>query len=418
MFERKRWIHALALVAIAAGAAAAQDGFALREGDRIVFYGDSITEQRLYTTFAETYVVTRFPKLQAAFTHSGWGGDRVTGGSGGPVDVRLWRDVLPYNPTVVSIMLGMNDGRYRAFDQQIFDEYASGYKRIIATLKRQLPGVRITVIQPSPYDDVTRPPQFEGGYNQVLLRFSDFLKQLAGEERLGLADLNTSVLAALRKAQASDQSRAARLIPDRIHPGPGGHLLMAQALLKAWNAPALVTEVEIDARRKEIARQRNTQVTELSGSRGIVWTQADEALPMPINMQDPIVALAVQSSDFVETLNQQPLKVRGLAAGRYTLKIDGEMIGSFAADQLAAGINLATLPTPMARQAARVHALTLQHVNLHHARWRQIQVPLEKSAAPHLLKALDALDEVEADLVREQRAAAQPSPHRYELTPE
>ena len=39
----------------------ASDGFYLRENDRVVFYGDSITDQRLYTTFTETFVVTRFP---------------------------------------------------------------------------------------------------------------------------------------------------------------------------------------------------------------------------------------------------------------------------------------------------------------------------------------------------------------------
>ena len=70
--------------------------------------------------------------------------------------------------------------------------------------------------------------------------------------------------------------------------------------------------------------------------------------------------------------------MRGLAAGRYTLKIDGEPAGTFTAEQLAQGINLAELPTPMARQAAEVHALTLRHNNIHAARWRQIQVPLEK----------------------------------------
>src|SRR5262249_7732245 len=149
--------------------AGAQEKFALRDGDRVVFYGDSITDQRLYTTFVETYAVTRFPKLNVTFVHSGWGGDRVSGGGGGPVGVRLWRDVLPYNPTVVTIMLGMNDGGYRAFDQALFDTYVAGYKHIAETLQRQIPGVRITVIQPSPYDDVTRPPTFEGGYNQVLL---------------------------------------------------------------------------------------------------------------------------------------------------------------------------------------------------------------------------------------------------------
>ena len=34
---------------------------------------------------------------------------------------------------------------------------------------------------------------------------------------------------------------AAKMIPDRVHPGPAGHLLMAAALLKSWNAPATVT---------------------------------------------------------------------------------------------------------------------------------------------------------------------------------
>src|SRR5258705_6619606 len=145
----KRWGIFLAVLLSASGTAVAQDAFALREGDRVVFYGDSITDQRRYTSFVETYVVTRFPKLNVSFVHSGWGGDRVNGGGGGPIDVRLWRDVLPYNPTVVTIMLGMNDGGYRAFDQTLFDDYSSGFKHIVDTLKRQIPGVRITAIQPS-----------------------------------------------------------------------------------------------------------------------------------------------------------------------------------------------------------------------------------------------------------------------------
>jgi hypothetical protein len=194
---------------------------------------------------------------------------------------------------------------------------------------------------------------------------------------------------------------------------------MAEALLKAWNAPALVADVEVDAARKEPVRQRNTHVTDLrAAGKGIAWTQTDEALPMPVDMRDPLVALAIHSSDFVQALNQEPLKVRGLTAGRYTLKIDGEPAGIFTAEQLTAGINLAELPTPMMRQAAEVHALTLRHNNVHFTRWRSIQVPMEKDQTPHLLKALDALDELEADLLREQRAAAQPKARHFEVVAE
>src|ERR1700732_4864026 len=95
---------------------AAQSDFYLKDGDTVVFYGDSITDQRLYTIFTEAYVVTRFPKLNVRFVHSGWPGDQVDGGAGGPIDVRLARDVVAYHPSVITIMLGMNDGRYRAFD--------------------------------------------------------------------------------------------------------------------------------------------------------------------------------------------------------------------------------------------------------------------------------------------------------------
>ncbi len=72
-----------ALILASAGLAIAQTGFYLKDGDRVVFYGDSITDQRLYSTFTESYVVTRFPTMNVAFTHSGWGGDRVSGGAAG-----------------------------------------------------------------------------------------------------------------------------------------------------------------------------------------------------------------------------------------------------------------------------------------------------------------------------------------------
>jgi lysophospholipase L1-like esterase len=415
---RKNLLLTLSVLLAAACGAPAQDAFALRDGDRVVFFGDSITDQRLYTTFAETYVVTRFPRINISMVHSGWGGDRVTGGAGGPMDVRIWRDVLPFNPTVVTIMLGMNDGRYRAFDQAIFDEYSTGFKHIVDSFRRQLPAARITLMQPSPYDDVTRAPLFEGGYNQVLVRYSEYLKQLAADQKLGLADINTPVVEALKKANTADAANAAKILPDRVHPSAAGHLLLAEALLKAWNAPALVAGVEIDAGRKEAVRQRNTHIADLHVAKGLSWTQTDEALPMPLERRDPLVALVLGSSDFMEALNQEPLAVHGLAAGRYTLKIDGDLAGSFTADQLAQGINLAELPTPMARQAAEVHVLTLRHNNIHAARWRQIQVPLEKDYSPRVSKALDALDELEADVVRQQRAAAMPKTRHFELAPE
>jgi lysophospholipase L1-like esterase len=390
-------------------------GFYLKDGDRVVFYGDSITDQRLYTAFIEAYVVTRLPGLGVTFIHSGWGGDRVTGGGGGPVDLRLARDVVAYKPAVVTVMLGMNDAGYQAYNQKIFETYSQGLKHIVDSLRAALPGVRITLIQPSPFDDVTRAPQFEGGYNAVLLKYGDYVKKLAGEDGLTVADLNAPVVRMLEKAKAGDPKLAEKIIPDRVHPGPGGHLIMAEALLESWHAPVLVSSVVLDAREAKAVETENAQVADLKSENGLSWTETDGALPMPIDLGDPVVSLALRSSDFVEKLDQEPLRVSGLAAGDYELKIDGESVKTFTDRELSGGVNLATLPTPMLKQAQRVYDLTVKHNLIHFARWRMVQVPLQDSSLGEKPPTLDQLDKLEADLVADQRAAAQPKPHHFEL---
>jgi lysophospholipase L1-like esterase len=410
-------VPTLCLLACLTPGARAASPFALHDGDRVVFYGDSITDQRLYTTFVETYIITRFPGMNVSFVHSGWGGDRVTGGGGGPIDRRLARDVLAYKPTVVTVMLGMNDASYQPFKQPIFDVYARGYQHLVESLKSNLPGVRITLIVPSPFDDVTRKPTFEGGYNQVLIRYGEFVRSLASKEGATVADLNTTVVAALKKAHEIDPTRAQELIRDRVHPGPGGQLLMAEALLKAWNAPPLVSSVEIDGAAARVARQENAKVDELKAGEVISWTQLDSALPMPIDLKAPIIALAARASDVEEALNQQVLKVTGLDAPRYQLKIDGKDVVELTKDQLAAGVNLAEHPTPMFRQAAAVHRLTLRHNDIHFQRWRTLQVPLEGRGYLNLTKAIEGLDALESDMIAEQREEARPVPHRFELAP-
>ena len=420
--KHKALVPLLYLLGATTLALAQERPFALKDGDRVVFYGDSITDQRLYTTFAETFVITRFPKLDVTFVHSGWGGDRVSGGGGGPIDERLERDVIAYKPTVMTIMLGMNDGSYQAFNDKIFDRYRTGYEHIVDSVKKALPGLKLTLIEPSPFDDVTQPPRFEGGYNKVLVRYSEYVMELAKREHCNVADLNGPVVAALVKAKATDAELAKKIVPDRVHPGPAGHLLMAGELVKSWNAPRTVTAVEIDAAGDRVVKAKAAKVSDLEVDGSVFWKQLDEALPMPVDLSDPVTALAINSSDFMQALDQQPLKVTGLTAAAYTLSIDGVPVAEFIARELADGVDLAAQPTPMAEQAAKVHRLTLEHNNLHFTRWRQIQVPLAHFNSDRIHRAtlglMDAFDDEEEAVVKRQRAAAQPREHRYALTPD
>jgi hypothetical protein len=54
---------------------AQSNSFFFQNGDRIVFLGDSITQQSLYTTYIEAYTLTRFPTQSFIFRNAGWSGD-------------------------------------------------------------------------------------------------------------------------------------------------------------------------------------------------------------------------------------------------------------------------------------------------------------------------------------------------------
>jgi lysophospholipase L1-like esterase len=400
---------------ITTNAQGAVPAFALHDGDRVTFYGDSITDQREYTEDVEEYVLTRFPAWKVSFHNAGVGGDKVSGGGAGPIDLRLDRDVFAWHPNVVSIMLGMNDFYYRPDQPGIYSTYTDGYRHLVDSLKKNDPGVRITLIEPSPYDDVTRT---SSGNNAVLLKYSAFVAQLAQEQGAQVADFNTPVTDVLRAINAASPALAPQIIPDRVHPQQGGHWIMAESLLKSWQAPSLVTSVAIDAGVKPTAEAANTTVTDLTRTKGkitgkISWTQADKALPLPFPPPevDPVLALVLKYSDVVAALDQETLKVSSLTAGSYDLLIDGRKIGSFNAAQLAGGINLATMETPMLEHA-RLVAFDTEKVNFLESQRFQI---VRSSATSEQLATAQALADAYPVAVARQRADAQPLTHHYEL---
>lgn len=442
---------------------AAVKSFYLHNGDRVLFYGDSITEQRYYPVAVQTYVRTRFPNLQVKFVDSAVGGARVTGNWTVKSETEsLERDVYPFKPNVVTIMLGMNDAKYRPFDQAIFDTYAKGYEAIIDALQQHLPGVRIILIEPSPWDDVTQKPSYlvnpnhvPGGYNDTLVRYSAFVRQLGKEHHLMVVDFNTPMVKLLQDAMQTNPALAKKIIPGRIHPGASGQLAMAQLLLEAWHAPSIVTKVALNARRDKVKKAVNTTVTGLaSTAQDISWTQTDDALPYPIMTLhstkwpqfppdpfagyppriywklpplkgaeiNPVAQMVVHLMQTYQNLDREMLRVKGLSADSYTLKIDGDTVGTFTREQLAQGINLARYETPMMDQADKVLTEIWHQEDIRFYAWRGIQVPLRKDTTPGVQ---DAVHQIAAALYRQddtmdatEQTMAQPVPHHYELLPQ
>jgi lysophospholipase L1-like esterase len=392
----------------------ASGSFALKNGDRVVFYGDSITAQRLYTRFAEEFIVSRYPELHISFYNAGVSGDTVDGGYSGNMETRLKRDVLPFHPTVVTIMLGMNDGRYTTDYEKSFEAYSAGYRKLISALRREIPGVRLFFICPSPYDEIAHKALIPG-YNTVLLRYGQFLVALGREQHIPVIDLNEPLTDAIRAGMGINPAMAGTLLPGLIHPSPAGQWIMAAALAKGWNADLLVSSVTIDGKDATVSGEARTTVSDLHDASGdISWSQLDQAVPLPLVLEDPTTQFLFKVSELA-SWDQQTLRVTGLTAPRYELFIDGKRVAGFTREELNAGVNLALYETPMEQQAQAIDWTADDRAKLSGTRFDLLT---EDTSDPHQQEPVAALDRLDRQMIQDEYRAAAPKPHSFELKPE
>jgi lysophospholipase L1-like esterase len=411
--------------------------FLIHDGDRVVFLGDSITEQRLYTTYIEAYALTRHPQWKLWFRNVGWGGDTSwLRQRSHPDEAKLFaadeaaqqkmvedsvrhgleRDVLPLKPTLVTVKFGMNDHSYQAFREDIFKAYVRSQTEIAQVLKAN--GARVAFLTPQAIED-KRPDPDQDVRNQSLRKFSDGLKEVAAKEGATFIDQFDPYMTMLLRERSNSPGGFVGG-GNAVHPGPIGHTVMAWAVLKGMAASSLVSRVTIEATGSKASCEGcAVEGLRVTGNT-INFDRKDEALPMPI---DEKAVSALKLAPILEDLDRYELQVTGLPAGAYELSIDGKPVGKATSEELAKGWNIANESGPVTEQARRVLSLVFHKNNLYFNRWRNVQlytfpewarIPELESRRASELAGLDKQieeDEAEIDSVRK------PLPHHFELKP-
>jgi lysophospholipase L1-like esterase len=410
-------LSAVFLVAVVAGTPAvhAGDDFFFKPKDRIVFLGDSITEQYEYTNLIEYYLVTRFPTWDLIVFNAGIGGDTAGGGNG-----RALRDVLSEKPTAVTINFGMNDGGYKAPDSNVYKNYINNQTALVKKLTAAK--VRVALMATSPVEGRKRGDGET--YNETLGKFCEGLKELASAHGATHVDQFHPALAVLHK-MAEDKAKF-DCFPDSVHTNGRGGLLMAYAILTGMHAPALVSDVAVEADGKVTAAQR-CKVTDVKADSGTLsFTRLDESLPLVLSKEQREL---LPYLDNLNGLDRYGLKVSGLAKDTsYELTIDGKPAGKFSSEELDKGVNLALSNLgPITAQSEEVWKDLLNKNQL--LKWRFGAFRRNASAPPGLSadeqKEYAALNEKELALVdkaleakrQKMYEAAQPKPHQFELRP-
>ncbi len=423
--------------------------------DRWIAIGDSISTNGMYAQNIELFYLTRFPSNALDYANAG-----IPGDTGAGVLHRFEWDIASTKPTVATVMLGMNDvgrGNYEEDQNQAemqpkrtatLAKFEENLREITARL--QGIGSRVVLLSPTPFDDTSRMAGKNlPGCNDALAELGRSTRRIATESGAEFIDVHTPMTLLNRRLQ--EKSPEFTLIGgDRIHPGQPGHFAAAYYFLQAQDVRGTVAIAHLDAKTSGIRRAENCTISELTGTdRKFEFTYLPDSLPFPV----PTGAIpALEWVPFQSELNREELRVQGLAAGNYQLKIDEQDIATLDAADLARGVNLALLPTPQLVQSQKVlkimeerwaligklriiamvenskgrelpRPITLEAMEPALAAWEvelaatpdhwQITQPMEyRKAKP----TANDITQKSADLLVEARAAARPVPRRIALT--
>jgi len=302
---------------------------------RVAVIGDSITEQKIYSKYIETYLLACTGRSDIHVFQFGWSGERAGGFA-----ARLENDLAVFNPNVATTCYGMNDGSYVPYAPQIGAEYEKNMRLIVAGLKKA--GVQVMALgSPGGVDpDYFKRPNMEGSvYNDNLAHLRDIAKKLADENHQPFANVHDTMIDALGKSKAALGKEYGPFGGDGFHPAPAGQLLMAQAFLKALGLKGEIGVITVNMKGESNVSPGH----QIKGGKAGTLELESTTYPFCFDA-DPKNANSSRSilpfSSFNQDLNRLALHVIGLSSDKAKVAWGTES-KEFTRNQLEDGINLA-----------------------------------------------------------------------------
>lgn len=421
----------LLFAAFCGQAFAAEPAFTLKDNDTWVMAGDSITAQRLHSSYIEAFYRTRYPQWHLHFRNSGVGGNRTNN-----ILERFEYDVAAWKPTLVSVELGMNDvGVPNPESPDAPKGYVDGMKKLADNIRAVQ--AQPLFISSSPLNDGSLMDTWTSVRCKTLHPFTEALKELGQKEKVTVIDQYHPLMALWGPNKYLDDagSLATRVrllkpedkVPqfktlqafakmwegkpdgvaiggDAVHPGPVGQYTMAATILKALNADRDVSSATIRPD-GTVIDAKSCKITDEGFKDGkISFTRLDERSPWPLL---PSAATAVKLMPEIADLSRYILTIPGLPAGQYRVTMDDQPVAMLSNVELAKGWNMSTVVEgPLGARATEILNLINELQGPINGAWRNAS---KEKDPVKLAAAQKNLDECEAKV----QAACQPAPIRF-----
>ncbi len=294
--------------------------FTLKDGDRVVFLGNSLMENDLTHGYLELVLTTRWPGRNVTFRNLGWSGDNVFGDARSyftnpptPYEL-LMKQLTDAQPTVVFVAYG---GVEAQEGEAGLPRFTEGLNKLLDKIGEL--GAKAVLLSPIPVLSSIKTTQ----RNDVLGRYATAIAAVAAERGARYVDVFNPVLEIQKQITITDND---------IHLNEAGYHHLAAALEKGLGLSARSEVVVLDYARKSTSSP-NARLSAIHQKTGALKFTLDEKY------------LPLSASDGSTSASGQVLRITGLDKGYYTLTAEGTLVAAASAKQWAEGVNIRQGPS-------------------------------------------------------------------------
>jgi len=380
--------------------------FQLKDGDRVVFVGNTLIERAAQYGLIETLLTLTHPDAKITFRNLGYSGDTVWAESRAGFDTptegfaRLKESVNAARPTLIFVGYGGNE----AFAGRAgLPRFVVGIQRLLDVLSAT--GARVVLLSPIRHEDLGRPLPDPVPHNRNLRIYANTMRNIAKQRACGWIELDP-VLSVRAIAQPS-----VPLTENGMHLNAYGYWRAAEVIARSdpTALPNWRVTLAADGR---VVETSGTQIRDASHAGEMLkWIALDKTLP---SLPNPHAALLSYRSG----PPQRELKVTGLNPGNYRLKIDDQVCCTATANQWNKGVAITAGPEFAATEQLR--QAILQKNKLFFYRWRPQNTTylfgFRKHEQGNNAAEVVQFDPLIAQSEKEIVGLRRPVEHRYELS--
>ncbi len=205
----------------------------LRDGDRFLFMGDSITDcgrrdvnapwGNGYGAMTIGLIQAKAPGLQVEFINRGIGGNTTA-----ELEARWQEDCLDLRPTWLSVLIGINDCfQYINGREDTSPEHYSARYEALLERAVEASGCRLVLLEPFLFIRPEEVPDSHRRGWELLPRYIETVHRLA--DQFGARLLRTHEIG----QEILRHHPSALLAPEPVHPNTTGHAVIAHHLMRA-----------------------------------------------------------------------------------------------------------------------------------------------------------------------------------------